>query len=472
MTDTAASHRSIDQNGFLTVRSTPVSSYGIFEYSAAQVGLPGDPNRIVNVYRPESSLTDPDAIVSFQTLPLIDDHDLLSGFEEDEDVMSPEDKGVDGVMTNVRYVAPWLIADIKIFSRRMRRAIDSGKCDLSAGYGCDFIIQSGTFEGKPYEVMQINMRGNHLALVDAGRVPGARVMDSKTLVFDCLSFNKVNPTKGIDMKKPRKSVAMDNAVEQLKSLIPALEQYLSEEASEPAHQDTPAAAPAAAAPVEGGLGETPAVEGDEEGAEPIAEAPAAAAPAEAAPAEAPAAAPAGGPAEILTKIKALLESMGAPAPAAVDGEEPPVAEDGGLEGLQEEGSHAIGADEEEPAGAAQDCEGNGNASAGPAAGVHSAGDAAIRKSIYKDMANKDKLYNRVKPVIGAFDHALMTCEDLAVYAAKKLKINAPKGSAAVALDSFLSGVERSKVATTKPVTNACDASFGTFDPIDQYLKGN
>ena len=260
------------------------------------------------------------------------------------------------------------------------------------------------------------------------------------------------------MKKPRKSVAMDNAVEQLKSLIPALEQYLSEEAAEPAHQDAPAVP---AEPVEGGLGETPAVEGDEEGAEEGANPPEAV--------QAPAAAPAGGPAEILTKIKELLESMGAPAA----GSEAPVVEDadGDLGGLREN-SNAISADEGDPDDTAEDCENNGKASQGPTAGVHAAGDAAIRKSIYKDMANKDKLYNRVKPIIGVFDDSLMTCEDLAVYAAKKLNINAPKGSASIALDSFLSGAERSKVTATKPVTNAFDSTFGAFDPIDQYLKDN
>lgn len=456
MTDTA-SHRSIDQNGFLNVRSTPVSSYGIFEYSAAQVGLPGDPDRIVNVYRPESSLTDPDTIKSFQTLPVIDDHDLLSGFEEDDDIMSPEEKGVDGVMTNVSYTAPWLIADVKVFSRRMRRAIDSGKCDLSAGYACDFIFQKGVFRGKPYEVVQINMRGNHLALVDAGRVPGAKVLDSKTLIYDCLSFNKINPTKGIDMKPKRKSVAMDNAVEQLKSLIPALEQYLSEEASEPAHQDGEEPVNESAG-AEGGVGG--ATEGDEgeevpEGGEATENVESAEAP------------EGTDPAAILSQIVALLKTMG----TATDEE---MIQDA-TEGLQEGGEHAIGNDEgeegEEKPAVASDCDNNGKASPGPASGIHATGDAAIRKSIYKDMASKQKLYNRVKPVIGAFDHSLMTCEDMAAYAAKKLKINVPKGSASIALDSFLSGAERSKVAA-KPVTHAGDAAFGSFDPIDNYLKGN
>ena len=36
--------REIDKNGFLTIMGCPISSFGIFDYSAGQVGLDGDPN--------------------------------------------------------------------------------------------------------------------------------------------------------------------------------------------------------------------------------------------------------------------------------------------------------------------------------------------------------------------------------------------------------------------------------------------
>ena len=479
MAGEAKSHRSVDHNGFLTVRSTPVSSFGVFDYSAEQVGLPGDPNRIVGVYRPESELSNADTLGSFQLLPLVDDHDLLSGFEEDGDeVMSPEEKGVDGVMAGAKYVKPWMISDIKIFSRRMQRALDSGKCDLSAGYTCDFIIQSGVFEGKPYEAVQINMRGNHLALVDAGRVPGARVLDSKTMVFDCLSFTKVQPIKGTNMpahvtpkKGARRTVGMDSAVEQLKALLPALEQFLSEEATEPQHQNSPAepaATPAVAAPAEPA---SAAPEGDE--GEPAVT-----------PAEPASAAPEGDEGEpslqeavaTVKEILAKLESAMAASPAADNENGEPMVNDS-VEGLQgNEGSHEIGTDNEVPnegGSVAQDCENNGRASQGPAGGKNAGrniGDAsAIRKSIYADMANKQRLYDRVSPVIGAFDHAAMTSEELAMHAAKKIGLKVNANNAATALDAYLLGA-KARPVTSKP-KSVGDSAFGDFDPIDNYLKG-
>ncbi|XAO36917.1 head maturation protease [Pseudomonas phage WP1] len=74
---------------------------------AGQLGLPGDPMRTVNVYRPEPAVHDPEYIESLKNLPLIDEHEMLSGFDGDDDGMAPEDKGVEGIITaNAYYEAP------------------------------------------------------------------------------------------------------------------------------------------------------------------------------------------------------------------------------------------------------------------------------------------------------------------------------------------------------------------------------
>ena len=465
-----ASHRERDDNGFLTVRGTPISSYGIFEYSAAQVGLrDGDPNRIVNVFRPESSITDPEAIESFQVVPFIDEHNVLSGFEDDETAMAPEDKGVDGVMLNVAYNKPWLTADVKVFTRRMQRAIDSGKVELSLGYSCDFVLKPGNFEGQKYEVIQVNLRGNHLALVDTARVEGARVLDSK-IIFDCLSFNVVNSSEEQTMSTRRtqgkyapritRKATMDSAVAELQKLLPQLStelgQFFKEEGQEPEHQEGDAgpegsqvAEPAAdpeggqVAEPEGGQVAEPAA--DPEGGQ-VAD---------------PEGSQLGSLIDQVKKILAELESSisAEGGPAAVAGDEQ--QDEGVPPALDDEGVNLK----------AGDCEINGRTSPGPAKGKNSGsnvGDAAIRKSVYADMAQKQRLYDRVSPVIGAFDHALMTAEDMAAYAAKKLNINAPKGMATFALDSYLAGAERASAARkTKQVG---DSAFGTCDPIEKYLQ--
>ncbi|MGQ4806653.1 DUF2213 domain-containing protein, partial [Escherichia coli] len=124
--------RRIDDNGFLLVSGCPISSFGIFDYSAGQLGLPGDPMRIVKVFRPESAVNDPAAIDSFKNVPLINDHEMLSGFQGDKENTAPEDYGLDGVLTgNVYYEAPWMRGDLKVFSRKMQNDLANGKKDLS-----------------------------------------------------------------------------------------------------------------------------------------------------------------------------------------------------------------------------------------------------------------------------------------------------------------------------------------------------
>ncbi|HFK2227011.1 TPA: DUF2213 domain-containing protein, partial [Pseudomonas aeruginosa] len=162
----AKSKRKIDENGYMTIEGCPISSYGIFQYSAGQLGLPGDPMRIVNVYRPESAVSDPEYIESLKNLPLIDEHEMLSGFDGDDDGVAPEDKGVEGIITaNAYYEAPWARGDIRIYSRNMQHQLERGKEDLSLGYSCRYTEQPGIWNGTPYEVVQDKMRGNHIALV-------------------------------------------------------------------------------------------------------------------------------------------------------------------------------------------------------------------------------------------------------------------------------------------------------------------
>lgn len=468
--------REVDKNGFLTIKGCPISSFGIFDYSAGQVGLPGDPNRIVKVYRPESAVNNPEAINSFKNVPFIDDHEMLSGFEGDEYNTAPEEKGVDGVLTSeVYFDSPWMRGNLKVFSRRLRRAIDSGKVDLSLGYDCDFIVQSGEFNGQPYEVIQTNLRGNHIALVDMGRVPGARVLDGRC--FDHLCLTTVTPSNE-DKSMALNKQARDNAVEQLKALIPALEQFLNEESTEPAHQE--GAAPAAAAPVdasttEGGEGENqsqapPA--GGEGGGEGSAEVPPAnaeqAATAEAAPAADPAAAGGELP-QIISQIEALLAKLKGGAndgvPAGMDNDLPSGKAEDVVEGLQEGGHSGSPLEKDD------DPTKNPKASPGPAKGEHSmASDSAV-SAFYADSARKNSLYQRLSKVVGAFDSATMDSKAVAAYGAKKLGLKCADGAEFDVVDNYLRGVEHgNKVRNENIQTQAAD-SAATDAGFEAWIKG-
>lgn len=442
--------RVVDPNGYMTVRGCPVSSWGIFDYGAGQIGLDGDPMRIVKVLRPESAINNASAIASFKTLPLIDDHEFLSG--DDTSVTAPEDYGVQGVMTeNVWYDAPWLRADLKIFSRSLREAIDAGKCELSLGYECDYILQPGTLDGEPYEVIQTNMRGNHIALVDAARVPGAKVLDGKA--FDYMKFDVIPSKKETTMKLKKGKGADSDAMALLRQLVPALQQYVAANSTEAAPGDQGA---------EAGLGESQSVpDEDEEGEQPPmttpgdngVEAPVQATPAEGTPAEgAPAvAAPAeGGEGELVTILKQVITALKGGAVGADEVE--------GGEGVALDADKGVTLDGNEP---------EGKVSEGPTEGKHIGDAAMIRQEIYKDMSERDSLYKRVSPIIGAFDCSTMSAVDLAAYSAKKLGLKVEAKHARPALDAYLMGVKRQ--APVAPVSlKAADAA--ECSAIAQFLK--
>lgn len=437
--------REIDDNGFLLVKGCPISSFGIFDYGAGQLGLDGDPNRIVKVFRPESAVSDQAAIQSFMNVPFINDHEMLSGFEGDESTSAPEDYGISGVLTsNIYYESPWMRGDLKIFSRDVQQDLAKGKKDLSLGYSCDFEVKPGVFDGQAYEVVQTNLRGNHIALVDEGRVPGARVLDG--LCFDHLRFDVRPSDKEHVMKTKAGSKAVaDNAVAQLKALLSALEQYLGEEANEPAHQDQ-------------GAG------GEIDPAAPQAEA-APANPAEAAPAEAATEPQAGGEgdvAELIKNVEAVLAQLksltGGAGADAGGGNAPDEAED------EVDPEMAPVTDEEES--------GQGSAPAGPEAGKHAmAGDAAVINRFYADLAKKHSTYERLSKVVGAFDHATMDSKQINAYGVKKLGIKCSVGQEHVALDAYLNGVESAQKATKTTIqVRAADSAKATTE-LDSYLKG-
>ncbi|WVW37750.1 DUF2213 domain-containing protein [Aeromonas phage Gekk3-15] len=448
--------RHVDSNGYLTVKGCPISSWGIFEYSAGQIGLEGDPDRIVKVYRPKEALNNPKTIESFKNLPLIDDHEFLSG--DDPSVTAPEDYGVEGIITGkVWFADDWLRSDLKVFSRKLRESIDAGKTEVSLGFDCDYILSPGIFNGEEYEVVQDNLCGNHIALVDKARVTGARVLDGKA--FDFMRFDIIPHKKELPMSQknkgttiPRKGRGLDSAaVEKLKGLLPqlmpALQQFLQEEAQEPQHQAGADEPDVAVDPMATGADEPDAAVDPEVGAEPEV---APASPEVGAEPEVAPATPEGGEADlnqVIQLLTQLCQKLG-----------------GGAAADEVEPGNGVALDEQPDAnGVAQDEE-------VPEVKMQAADSATLRKEIYADMAAKDALYRRVSPIIGAFDHASMSCDDLVDYSNKKLGISAKRVHGRIALDSYLMGV--SKASVQNPQKKAADAALdGSNSVIDNYLKG-
>lgn len=161
------SNRETDINGYVTIKKNPISKVGVFPYMGKNIDAALEPNKIYWVYRPAEELCKPETIESFKHIPIIDDHAMLGKGQT-----PAERKGVDGVTGgNVIQEGEYLYADLHIYSDTLKRKIDQGgKKDLSIGYRVGrWEPANGLFNGQPYDFIQRDLLGNHVAVVTEGR---------------------------------------------------------------------------------------------------------------------------------------------------------------------------------------------------------------------------------------------------------------------------------------------------------------
>ena len=169
-----------DYNGFVSVEKRPISKVGVFDYLGSSIGA-DDPNKIYRVYRSADELSNKETIDSFKLVPLIDDHEMLG-----TDGTPAEKKGVQGTTgEDIYFDDDTLFGNLKVYSDALKTLIDGGKKDLSLGYRCEYEFKDGVFNGEKYDAIQTNLRGNHVALVDNGRMgKEVSVCDSAIITFD------------------------------------------------------------------------------------------------------------------------------------------------------------------------------------------------------------------------------------------------------------------------------------------------
>lgn len=158
--DTSKAHRSVDDNNFLIVKDNPIAKSGVFEYLGSEIGEELEPNKIFNVYRPFEELEKAKDL--FAGKPIVLTHNWV------DMVNNPAICG--SITGEVRAEEPYLIADITIYNNEACKAIENKEaCELSPGYMADYIKEEGEYNGTPYQYKQVNIKFNHLALVEEGR---------------------------------------------------------------------------------------------------------------------------------------------------------------------------------------------------------------------------------------------------------------------------------------------------------------
>ena len=168
--------RTFDENGYLHVSTSNITKEQVVPYVGdtipgwQELGL--KPTAIYQIYRPADEIEK--AVGTFNGLPLSLDH-----WEMDAANM-PKEKIVGSLGTDAAFDAPYLTNSLTVTDADAIDKIKSGEFrDLSAGYLCDVVMTSGIFDGKSYDGVMKNIRGNHVALVREGRAGhDVRVADS------------------------------------------------------------------------------------------------------------------------------------------------------------------------------------------------------------------------------------------------------------------------------------------------------
>ena len=187
--------REYDTNGWFEVKDNPLSKVGVYPYLGRSIDPEAQPDKLFNVYRPAEELATEECIESFKLLPWIDNHVMLGA--EEEGLTPAEQKSVQGVIgQEVMFDGETLRGNIKCFSEAMSNLIANGKKELSCGYRCIYEKVTGMFNGQTYDYVQRNIRGNHLALVENGRMgPEVAVLDHLVFTVDHKEFTHMADEK-------------------------------------------------------------------------------------------------------------------------------------------------------------------------------------------------------------------------------------------------------------------------------------
>jgi hypothetical protein len=194
------SARSIDADGRLHVSKTNISKANVCPYMGSEI--PGwqelglDAGKVYRLYRDPDELTK--GASTFNNLPILNKHIRVT-------VEEPKKENVVGsIGSDVSFDEQYLKASLCIWDAPAIAGVESEKqCELSAAYYYRADMTPGTSpEGEAYDGVMRDIKGNHLALVEAGRAgPDVYVADSNP-------FTKPKETPAMKMTKLGKALAL------------------------------------------------------------------------------------------------------------------------------------------------------------------------------------------------------------------------------------------------------------------------
>ena len=206
-----ASVRTIDENGHLRVAKTVISKAQVDPYYGREI--PGhdelglEPDRIYNLLRCPDELAK--AADTFKGKQLLIKHTPVDSRKPEKELT------IGAIGSDVVFEDGKLYADLTSWDDEAISLIQSGKMkELSAGYAYTPDMTPGEFEGKAYDGVMRNLSGNHVALVERGRI-GADAVISDSLPFEMRLTNmKLKKGAGQLIAARLRKIAQDGVSEE------------------------------------------------------------------------------------------------------------------------------------------------------------------------------------------------------------------------------------------------------------------
>ena len=202
--DAEPTMRTIDSNGYMHVKLTPISKACVNPYLGSEI-----PNYKEKGLKPDGiyyALRDPDelkkAVDTFNGLPLLLDHHKINAeYQDKKDI-------VGSTGTDATFDGTYLKNSLSITDADAIKAIEDGTArEISCAYAYEPDFTAGEFEGVPYDFVMRNIKGNHVALVAEGRAGhDVKVADSNEKIKEKLKMAKENE----DKKKKQQGKANDS----------------------------------------------------------------------------------------------------------------------------------------------------------------------------------------------------------------------------------------------------------------------
>jgi hypothetical protein len=146
-----------DGNGYLQGQAI-IAAVGVQNYRMKD-------GKTLRVLRHPDDVFDSESMATLGMLPLVIRHP-----KKNFDPATLQGKQVGSTGERIINDAYYLYAPITVTTAKAQKVIESGEMkELSVGYKAGLLMESGTWQNQEYDARQVNIRGNHLAIVKRAR---------------------------------------------------------------------------------------------------------------------------------------------------------------------------------------------------------------------------------------------------------------------------------------------------------------